>query len=134
MRELRADTFSLLSWERIYATMTAYVNTEKNKFYVFLIVPRRTRNRLEAAKEKVMKKERSPDQTLGQVSLPKDLLCKSKAYAKRKGLPWATWVRTLIITELDKEASKDKDSSGHFIAPAALRGRSAGASGSFLRR
>jgi hypothetical protein len=79
-----------------------------------------------------MKKERSPDQALGQVSIPKELLTKSKAYAKRKGMPWATWVRTLIIAELDKDKTTAEDTPAHFHRPAA-RGP-AGVSASFLRR
>lgn len=51
---------------------------------------------------KKRQKERGEENTLGQVSLPKELLAISKAYAKKKGLSWAAFVRTLIISELEK--------------------------------
>lgn len=49
-----------------------------------------------------MKKgHRSEGNTLGQVSMSKELLAKSKAYAQSKEIPWATWVRSLIVKELE---------------------------------
>ena len=45
-------------------------------------------------------KKRSDDNALGQVSLPKEMLENSKEYARSMGLPWATWVRTLIMKEM----------------------------------
>lgn len=71
-------------------------------------------------------KERSPENVLGQVSLSRELLTRSKAFAKKKGLPWAAWVRTLIITELETTEKSDKaeksegddDAKTHFSRPA----------------
>ena len=83
-------------------------------------------------------KDRSDGNTLGQVSLPRTLLAKSKQHAKSKGLPWATWVRTLIIKELEASGvkhaateSEGGDDPVHFPLPA--RG-GAGAFASRLRR
>lgn len=79
-------------------------------------------------------KERTSENTLGQVSLPKELLARSKAYAKKKGLPWATWVRTLIIQEIDKSGKleTEEDDPGHFRVPTGKQ--TVGASGFTLRK
>lgn len=82
-------------------------------------------------------KERKPENVLGQVSLSRELLSQSKAFAKKNGLPWATWVRTLIIKEIErtkKDKSDDESEvSGHKQTPALPLSRRAGVS-SFVSR
>lgn len=64
-------------------------------------------------------KERSPGQTLAQLSMSKDLLVRAKAYAKKREIPFATWVRSLIITEL--ESNKELSRPQFLSAPAGVR-------------
>jgi hypothetical protein len=64
-----------------------------------------------------MKKQRSEANTLAQVSLSRELLAKSKVYARSREMPWATWVRSLILNELEAEA-KRAGSPQALIAPA----------------
>ena len=102
---------------------------QKDKFYTFFIVCIRQQRIIEFEERAMSNKERSPGNGLGQVSLPRDLLAESKAYAKKNGLPWATWVRTLIIKELDKAKKEGgSDSGGHRQAPALPLLRRAGVS------